>query len=290
VSSDVQRRGAAIVSVASAVPDDTVNSPRSSSASAASPDGWFTAPLSASAAAPRPTARSRHRQRRRRAGPYTARCPSPRPGARRRRVPATVPPWGYGVRRHRRDEYQIDGRRMNAGGACSGFVSGLCMAAAAIEASRADTALVVGADLISRVDNPNDRVTAGHFGDGAGAVVVRAIDGSSRIGPAVLRADGSDGDAISTPSQRSRLHGRATSLTARGGCADRRLAPGDRRAGLTVDDIDPSFPTRRTRVSPGWVRDARGWTPTASWTASPNMGTRRPGRCRSRSPRPSRKG
>jgi hypothetical protein len=38
------------------------------------------------------------------------------------------------------------------------------------------------------------------------------------------------------------------------------------------------------------VRDARGWTPTASWTASPNMGTRRPGRCRSRSPRPSRKG
>ena len=44
--------------------------------------------------------------------------------------------------------------------------------------------LVVGADVITRLTDPDDRATAALFGDGAGAVVVTASAGEGRIGPA----------------------------------------------------------------------------------------------------------
>ena len=43
---------------------------------------------------------------------------------------------------------------------------------------------------MSRVLDYGDRVTAGIFGDGAGAVVVRAVAGHSHVGPFILEADG----------------------------------------------------------------------------------------------------
>jgi 3-oxoacyl-[acyl-carrier-protein] synthase III len=85
---------------------------------------------------------------------------------------------------------------VDVGAACSGFLSGLTMAAGAIEAGRAKHVVVVGGDLMSRMLDYDDQVTAGIFGDGAGAVVVRAIDGPSRMGPHVLGCDGSDAGAI----------------------------------------------------------------------------------------------
>jgi 3-oxoacyl-[acyl-carrier-protein] synthase-3 len=74
--------------------------------------------------------------------------------------------------------------------ACTGFLSALSMATGQIESGRADRVLVVGADLISRLTNRDDRGTAGLFGDGAGAVVLRATEPPGRIGPVVLGADG----------------------------------------------------------------------------------------------------
>ena len=74
--------------------------------------------------------------------------------------------------------------------ACTGFLSALSMATGQIESGRARTALVIGADLLSRLTDRDDRSTAGLFGDGAGAVVVRATDPPGRIGPVVLGADG----------------------------------------------------------------------------------------------------
>jgi 3-oxoacyl-[acyl-carrier-protein] synthase-3 len=88
---------------------------------------------------------------------------------------------------------------INLGAACSGFLSGLSMAAASIEAGRAEHVVVVGGDLMSRVLDYDDRVTAGIFGDGAGAVVVRAVDGPSRVGPQILGSDGADASAIVAP-------------------------------------------------------------------------------------------
>jgi 3-oxoacyl-[acyl-carrier-protein] synthase III len=77
---------------------------------------------------------------------------------------------------------------MNA--ACTGFLSALSMGAGQIESGRAGSVLVVGADLISRLTNRDDRSTAGLFGDGAGAVVLGPSEPPGRIGPVVLGADG----------------------------------------------------------------------------------------------------
>jgi 3-oxoacyl-[acyl-carrier-protein] synthase III len=94
---------------------------------------------------------------------------------------------------------EIGARRAGAldvNAACSGFVSALGLGAAQIESGRAATVLVVGADLLSRLTDRDDRSTAGLFGDGAGAVVMRGIESGGRIGPVVLGADGANGDLV----------------------------------------------------------------------------------------------
>jgi 3-oxoacyl-[acyl-carrier-protein] synthase-3 len=78
---------------------------------------------------------------------------------------------------------------MDVGAACTGFVSALGIAASLVESARADCVLVVGAEGLSRFTDPDDRRTAGLFGDGAGAVVLGA-SGSGRIGPVLLGSDG----------------------------------------------------------------------------------------------------
>ena len=80
--------------------------------------------------------------------------------------------------------------------ACTGFLSALSVAAAQIESGRVGTAVIVGADLMSRIIDPQDRSTAVVFGDGAGAVVLRATETDSHIGPVILGADGSGADHI----------------------------------------------------------------------------------------------
>jgi 3-oxoacyl-[acyl-carrier-protein] synthase III len=79
---------------------------------------------------------------------------------------------------------------LDVNAACTGFLSALSMATGQIESRRADTALVIGADLISRLTNRDDRSTAGLFGDGAGAMVLRPADPPGQIGPVVLGSDG----------------------------------------------------------------------------------------------------
>jgi 3-oxoacyl-[acyl-carrier-protein] synthase-3 len=86
---------------------------------------------------------------------------------------------------------------IDVGAACSGFVSALVLAAGQLEAGRADVALVVGADLLTRLTDPDDRATAALFGDGAGAAVLTAHDGPGRIGPAILGADGARHSLVS---------------------------------------------------------------------------------------------
>jgi len=81
------------------------------------------------------------------------------------------------------------------GSACTGFLSALAVGAAQIEAGRARTVLVIGADLMSRITDPEDRATAAVFADGAGAVVLEAC-GTGRIGPIILGADGSGAEHI----------------------------------------------------------------------------------------------
>src|SRR5437763_13985417 len=78
----------------------------------------------------------------------------------------------------------------DVGAACTGFLSALAVGAAQIEAGRSQCAVVIGADFMSRITDPEDRSTAAVFADGAGAVVLHATEEPSRIGPIVLGADG----------------------------------------------------------------------------------------------------
>ena len=65
---------------------------------------------------------------------------------------------------------------MDVNAACSGFVYGLNLGSGLIEAGRARTVAVVGADLLSRITDWNEPRTSSLFGDGAGAAVLVAGD------------------------------------------------------------------------------------------------------------------
>jgi 3-oxoacyl-[acyl-carrier-protein] synthase-3 len=87
---------------------------------------------------------------------------------------------------------------MDIGAACTGFVSGLTVGAALIESGRARNVLVVGAEILSRHTNFDDRSTAGLFGDGAGAVVLSPGTGGT-LRRAVLGSDGAAAPYIVAP-------------------------------------------------------------------------------------------
>jgi len=81
---------------------------------------------------------------------------------------------------------------------CSGFVYGLATADALIRSGAHKKALVVGAEVFSRILDWNDRGTCVLFGDGAGAVVL-AAGSKPGIHASVLHADGSQADLLSVP-------------------------------------------------------------------------------------------
>ncbi len=81
---------------------------------------------------------------------------------------------------------------------CSGFVYALSTADKFIKSGQHKCALVVGAEVFSRILDWNDRGTCVLFGDGAGAVVLRASD-TPGIHASVLRADGRHAGMLSVP-------------------------------------------------------------------------------------------
>ncbi len=83
--------------------------------------------------------------------------------------------------------------------ACSGFVYGVKMAADSIMAGTAKVALVIGAETMSRVMDWQDRGTCILFGDGAGAVVLKADTVEGGVLSSVLRSDGSGYDLLGIP-------------------------------------------------------------------------------------------
>ena len=129
-------------------------------------------------------------------------------------------------------------------------------AAAAIESGRIRTALVIGAEKLSVVTDWTSRNTCVLFGDGAGAVVLKASDRPG-LRSSLLGVDGSQADFLSIPAGgskqpaseetvRNHLHaihmaGRETFKTAVNTmlvAAQEAIA----RAGLTVADIDLMVP------------------------------------------------
>jgi len=81
---------------------------------------------------------------------------------------------------------------------CSGFVYALATADSLMKNGIYKKALVVGAEVFSRILDWNDRATCVLFGDGAGAVVLAAGD-KPGIHASVLHADGSYAGILSVP-------------------------------------------------------------------------------------------
>ena len=83
---------------------------------------------------------------------------------------------------------------------CSGFIYALDIADKFIRSGSCKCALVVGAEVFSRLLDWSDRGTCVLFGDGSGAVVLGASE-TPGVHASVLHADGSQAGILSTPGQ-----------------------------------------------------------------------------------------
>ena len=85
---------------------------------------------------------------------------------------------------------------------CAGFMYAITTANAYIRSGMAKKALVIGADIFSRILDWNDRTTCVLFGDGAGAVVLGASEEAGII-HSKLHANGAHLDLLKVPAQMS---------------------------------------------------------------------------------------
>jgi len=133
---------------------------------------------------------------------------------------------------------------------CSGFIYALSIADAMIKTGAANKALVVGAEVFSRILNFKDRTTCVLFGDGAGAVVLEASD-TPGILASDLHADGKHVGILCVPGHVSGGNVLGQPLLQMDGQAVFKLAVGVldeaaratlAKAGKTAADIDWLIP------------------------------------------------
>jgi 3-oxoacyl-[acyl-carrier-protein] synthase-3 len=138
---------------------------------------------------------------------------------------------------------------------CSGFLYALSVADAMVRSGAADHALVIGAETFSRILDWEDRTTCVLFGDGAGAVVLKAEHGGERgILVSRLHADGRhnqllyvDGGPSTTQTVgKLRMRGQEVFRHAVTNLADV-LREVMAAAGLSVADIDWVVPHQANR-------------------------------------------
>lgn len=82
------------------------------------------------------------------------------------------------------------------GAACSGFVYALNTAAQFVMAGTAQTVLVVGAEIMTRILDWKDRTTCVLFGDGAGAAVLQRVPEGYGVLGTDMGSDGSGGELL----------------------------------------------------------------------------------------------
>jgi 3-oxoacyl-[acyl-carrier-protein] synthase III len=83
--------------------------------------------------------------------------------------------------------------------ACAGFIYGVIIGARMVEADPNQTVLVVGAETLTRITDYTDRTSCILFGDGAGAVVLRASDDGAGVMASEYGIDGSGSEFMKLP-------------------------------------------------------------------------------------------
>jgi len=141
--------------------------------------------------------------------------------------------------------------------ACSGWLYGLIVAESMIASGLAQRILVVGSEKLSAITDYTDRSTAVLFGDGAGAAVVTASDGTRGILAGHIKSDGKlaellfrpGGGSVEPPSEQLlksrnyyiKMAGREvfkSAVRSMADAADRALE----QAGITGDQVDLLIP------------------------------------------------
>jgi 3-oxoacyl-[acyl-carrier-protein] synthase-3 len=142
------------------------------------------------------------------------------------------------------DSLGVNCGAFDLGAACAGFAYGLVVGSSLVGSGpEGQTALVIGADTMTRVVDPMDRNTAVLFGDGAGAAVLT----SGEAGAGVLGWDfGTDGSAVSllevpVGERWLRMDGREVFRRAVRVLAESSLAA-LARSGLTPEDVNLFVP------------------------------------------------
>ena len=153
---------------------------------------------------------------------------------------------------------------MDISAACSGFVYALTVADNMIRLGQIKTALVIGAESLSKITDWTDRNTCVLFGDGAGAVVLRAKEGQGTLEDTgilqtKLYADGTQYDALLTKGGVSTtqtagfiwMDGKEVFKTAIG-CLSQGAEEVVAEAGIKISDIDWLVPHQaNTRIIDG---------------------------------------
>jgi 3-oxoacyl-[acyl-carrier-protein] synthase-3 len=98
----------------------------------------------------------------------------------------------------------VDAAAYDLSAGCTGFMYGITQAAGMLASGLNRRALVIGADVLSKLMNFADRSTCVLFGDGAGAVVLEPVAEQGFLG-FELGADGAGGVDLSMPAGGSRM-------------------------------------------------------------------------------------
>ncbi|MGH7903994.1 MAG: beta-ketoacyl-ACP synthase III [Candidatus Dormibacteraceae bacterium] len=143
--------------------------------------------------------------------------------------------------------------------ACTGLLYEVAIADSMIASGRAETVLVIGAEVLSRILDWSDRSTCVLLGDGAGAVVVRPARAGGGFLSWCLGADGREWDllvygdhadkgayVVGEADPHFKMNGRETYMFAADNFA-RSAAAVVEAAGLSIDDVDLFVPHQANR-------------------------------------------
>lgn len=109
-----------------------------------------------------------------------------------------------------------DAFAFDVGAACSGFLYATGIGQSLIASHRAENVLVVGAEILSRITNWDDRTTCILLADGAGATVMQPGNEEHQILSLTLGADGNYGSLIEQPAGGSKLPASEETVRAHG--------------------------------------------------------------------------